>query len=74
MKPPKYRILVYKDIVNDFNLENFNHELVINHFNKEELCEKLDYLRSKNEEKFIPMILKTMENEFMREFYQNETE
>ncbi len=72
--PGKYRILVYKDLVNDFNLENFNHELVINHFSKEELCEKLNYLRSKNEEKFIPMILKTMESEFMREFYQNETE
>lgn len=70
--PGKMRILVYKDLVTGFNRENFNHELVINHFSKEELCEKLEYLRQKNEEKFIQRILQTMKSEFNREFYQNE--
>ena len=71
--PGKQRVLVYKDLVRDFDLNNFNHELVINHLDKTELCNILSYLEEKSADKYLPQILKTMKVEFLREFYQNET-
>ncbi len=72
--PGKQRVLVYKDLVHDFNLNNFNHDLVVNHLDKDELCNILSYLEEKNADKYFPQILQTMKDEFLREFYQNETE
>ena len=72
--PGKLRVLVYKDLVTGFNLNNFNHELVVNHIGKDELCDLLLYLSNKNAEKYFPIILRTMNDEFLREFYQNENE
>ena len=70
--PGKNRVMVYKDIISGFDYDNLNHELVINHISKEELCEVLQYLAKKNPAKFLPEILNVMINEFLREFYQNE--
>lgn len=72
--PGKNRVLIYKDLVRDFNTENFNHELVSNYLGKEELCDFLSYLYEKNARKYLPEVLATMMQEFMREFYQNEEE
>lgn len=70
--PGKQRIIVYKDLVRDFDPENFNHELVSNHLGKEELCHLLTYLLTKNPSKYLPSALNTMLKEFNREFYQND--
>jgi hypothetical protein len=72
--PGKLRVLIYKDLVRDFDPNNFNHELVSNYLSKEELCNLLSYLYEKNARKYLPEVLTTMMQEFMREFYQNEEE
>ena len=69
----KERVLIYKDMTRDFNMEHLNHDLVINHIGKEELLSFLDYLVSKNADRFLPLILNVMKTEFLREFYQNDT-
>lgn len=69
----KSRVLLYKDVTRDFNTDNFDHELVINHIGKEELVEFLDYLIRKSAKRFTDQVLHTMLIEFQREFYQNET-
>lgn len=70
----KERVLIYKDLTRDFNMEHLNHELVINSIGKEELLCFLDYLVTKNAERFLHLILNVMKTEFLREFYQNDTE
>lgn len=71
--PGKQRVFVYKDIVNGFNMDNLNHELVVNHIGKNELIGYLDYLVEKNPVRYVDSILGTMIKEFQREFYQNES-
>ena len=58
--PGKERVLVYKDMVRDFNTENFNHDLVLNQIDKNELISFLDYLIKKNAEKYLNKVLITM--------------
>ena len=65
------RILVYKDTVSTFNHESFNHHLIRNHLDKKELKLILRYLARKNPSRFIPMILRKINEEFHRELYQN---
>lgn len=72
--PGKERVLIYKDTTRDFNMEHLNHDLVINHIGKNELLSFLDYLVSKNADRFLPLVLNVMKTEFLREFYQNDTE
>lgn len=71
--PGKQRVFVYKDIVHGFNMDNLNHELVVNHIGKNELIGYLDYLVDKNPVRYLDRVLKAMITEFQREFYQNET-
>lgn len=71
--PGKQRVFVYKDIVHGFNMENLNHELVVNHIGKNELIGYLDYLVGKNPERYLDRVLDAMITEFQREFYQNDT-
>ena len=68
----KNRVLIYKDSTKDFNTDHFNHDLVINHIDKDELLGFLDYLVSKNADRFLNMILNVIKTEFSREFYQND--
>ena len=70
--PGKKRILVYRDLVRDFNRANFNHPLVSNHIDKNELIEILDYLIAKNSNRYLEEVLQAMCAEFHREFYQND--
>ena len=72
--PGKERVLVYKDMVRDFDTENLKHELVLNQIDKHELITFLDYLINKNPKKYLDRVLNTMMGEFQREFYQNEIE
>lgn len=72
--PGKERVFIYKDLTRDFDAAHLNHELVINHIGKDELISFLDYLVSKNANRFLPLILNVMKTEFQREFYQNDTE
>lgn len=68
--PGKKRVLVYKDLAGNFDTQMFNHELIINHISKSDLCDLLDYLYQKNPGKYLPDILDVMKSEFKREFYQ----
>lgn len=70
----KPRVLIYKDLIENenFSKKNLQDELILNHVDKNELCKMLDYLIEKDSEKFLPIILDIMINEFNREFYQNE--
>ena len=70
----KERVLIYKDLTRDFNTEHLNHNLVINHIGKDELLGFLDYLENKNAERFLYLVLNVMKTEFLREFYQNDTQ
>ena len=68
----KERVLIYKDLTRDFDMEHLSHELVVNHIGKDELLGFLDYLIAKNADRFLPLILNVMKTEFLREFYQND--
>lgn len=70
----KERVLIYKDLTRDFNMEHLNHDLVINHIGKDELLGFLDYLVAKNADRFLHLVLNVMKTEFLREFYQNDTQ
>ena len=70
----KERVLIYKDLTRDFNMEHLNHDLVINHIGKDELLGFLDYLVTKNADRFLHLVLNVMKAEFLREFYQNDTQ
>lgn len=68
--PGMKRIFVYRAISRNFNPNNFENELVVNHISKDDLCALVDYLSNKNSAKFLCLILNTMLAEFKREFHQ----
>lgn len=68
--PGMKRIFVYRAISRNFNPNNFENELIVNYISKDELCSLVHYLSNKNSAKFLHAILKTMLEEFKREFHQ----
>lgn len=67
--PLKKRIIVYKELVRDFDITKFEHELIIDYIGPEDLLSHIDYLLKKNAERNSLLILDAMEKEFEREYY-----
>lgn len=67
--PMKKRIMVYRELSKNFDMELFKHEWILDYIGPEELQGHLEYMRHKNAENNMKQIVTTILNEFIREFY-----
>lgn len=67
--PAIKRVIVFRKAVDNFDYTNFDHDLVLDYISVDDLTQHLDYLKSKNSERNFTTLIKTIRDEFRREFY-----